>query len=180
MQTASPFTIASLSWAGTLSVTSVGSNTLTLSAATMSASTSVLTTGTGVTAVIASGTVRGLLTSSAASTHSITASVATATTLSISGTALTLGGSGVLTTVGTGASERLVQVSRSQRTHWLVRVLTLWISALLTVWRPLLRPAPSVCVLSSRTFFVLRQFSDPLQMVLRLPAPRLSHWPAQV
>ena len=151
MQTASPFTIASLSWAGTLSVTSVGSNTLTLSAATMSASTSVLTTGTGVTAVIASGTVRGLLTSSAASTHSITASVATATTLSISGTALTLGGSGVLTTVGTGAVTIGAGVTVTTHTLAGSGPYTL-ISALLTVWRPLLRPAPSVCVLSSRTF----------------------------
>ena len=67
----------------------------------MAASTSVLTTATGVTAVIQSGTVQGSLTSTAASTHTVSADVSDGTSLTVSGTSLTLGGGGVLTNSGT-------------------------------------------------------------------------------
>jgi hypothetical protein len=104
LQSVVPMTIPMLdAWAGTVSVTSVGSSTLTIAVATMTAPTAVLTTTSGVTAVIASGTVQGALRSTATSTQTITASVVAGTNVTISGVSLFLNGGGVLTAVGTGA-----------------------------------------------------------------------------
>jgi len=102
LQSGSSMVLPNLAWAGGVLVNSVGFNTLTITSATMSTSTSRVVTSLSVTFVISSGSVQGTLTSTSNSTQSITASILDGTSLNINGVGLTLS-VGTLTTVGTGS-----------------------------------------------------------------------------